>query len=217
MTASAMQKNNMLVNLLKPASISDASLAQIADAPWASCFQESPYQHLVFADCGVPLQGERVTYTPIEIGHILDALMLKSTDTVLEIGSSGMLLTSILAKACCSVMTVEPNRSVHDADAALCDQLDLRNVQCSLGDASQGWENTTYSVVLVNGALPHLPQALATSLTTQGRLFVTLGRARTKHGTLIWQAQPDVWQKKTLFETEQAYLPCEKPVSFFDF
>ena len=217
MTAFTMQKNNMLVNLLKPASISDESIARMAEAPWAACFEHSAYRHLVFADCGVPLHGERATYTPIEMGLILDALALQSTDTVLEIGTSGMLLTSVLSKACCSVMTVESERTLHDADVALSEQLDLRNVQCSLGDASQGWQDATYSVVVVNGALPHMPQALAASMTQQGRLFVALGRARLKQGTLIRRSQQDVWHKQTLFETEQAFLPSEKPVTFFDF
>ena len=165
----------------------------------------------------MPIDGERVSYTPIEMGQLLDALQLKSTDTVLEIGSSGMRLTTILAKVCCSVMTVEMTRAVHDRDAALCTQLDLRNVQCSMGDATTGWGETTYSVVLINGAVPYVNKGLMDAVATPGRLFMALGASRLKRGTLMAHHADDSWHTQHIFETEQTLIPSTHYTPSFQF
>ena len=211
------QKRNMIVNQIQPLGLYDKRVAQwLAQAPWDQCVANTTSADLLYNDSGMMLTSDRTTLTPAQMALLLQSLSLSRGDTVLEVGSSGMLLTTIFARVCCSVISVEHDEALHRQDFQVNQTLGMKNIQCIHGDASEGWGHDTYHVVVVNGAITHVTKNLAKSIALGGCLFALLGRGRLKQATLIRHIGVGQWQTQVLFETEQGYLLKDLP-SRFDF
>lgn len=136
-------------------------------APWDACVSQG-FEHLAYADCGMPIDSSRVTLPPIAMASALHALAPKANDSVLEIGSSVMRMTSIFSKLCCSVFLLEPNNERYLADCKLANDFALRNVNISLGVELP--LDHLYDIIILNSEVDQVPEFLLNILHENGRL-----------------------------------------------
>jgi protein-L-isoaspartate(D-aspartate) O-methyltransferase len=73
-------------------------------------------------------------------GRLLDALNIKSHETVLEIGTGSGYLTAVVAKLCQSITSVEINEELSGGAKEKLNALNINNAQLEVGDGSQGWQ-----------------------------------------------------------------------------
>ncbi|VVH62678.1 Protein-L-isoaspartate O-methyltransferase (EC, partial [uncultured Gammaproteobacteria bacterium] len=64
------------------------------------------------ADIEIPLNNQAKMFSPKIEGRLLDALNIKSHETVLEIGTGSGYLTAVVAKLCQSITSVEINEEL---------------------------------------------------------------------------------------------------------
>ena len=128
---------------------------------------------------------------PISIGHgqtisqpyivafMTEALQLRGSERVLEIGTGSGYQTAILAELCAEVFSVERIPELADRARGVLAELGYDNVSVRTGDGSEGWpEKAPYDAIIVTAAAPEVPAALRDQMADNGLLVVPVGDIR---------------------------------------
>ncbi len=160
-------------------------LRAMCEVPRAS-FVPANLRSEAYADHPVPIGFGQTISQPYIVAYMLEALRLKSTDRVLEIGTGCGYQTALLAKLVRFVYTIEiiPALSV-GAESAL-EQQGLHNVRYRVGDGSLGWpEESPFDAIIVTAAPAEIPQPLIEQLGEGGRLIVPVGTPGSQRLVLL--------------------------------
>lgn len=164
-------------------------------------FVPATQRFLAYADAEVPLpQGQRML-RPSVVGRLLQALEIKPTDRVLEIGAGSGFITACLAASAAQVQSIEifPELATLARDNLA--SLGLRNAQVATGDGLKSQDSQPYSAIAVTGSLPVPEEIFQRQLEIGGRLFVVVGSAPVMEARLIRRTSEEAWTTESLFET----------------
>ncbi len=119
----------------------------------------------------VDLGGGRVVLEPRTLAKILDALDVRNDELVLDIGSALGYSAAVLSRMAEAVVAVEENAEFSaDAQTLLSDH-GADNVILHEGALTSGaTEHGPYDVVILQGGVSHLPEALTDQLKEGGRI-----------------------------------------------
>jgi protein-L-isoaspartate(D-aspartate) O-methyltransferase len=189
-------------------------LELVAHAPRED-YVPAALRQLAFVDMNLPLAHDQVMMQPKVEARVLQALEIKPSDKILEIGTGSGFLTSLLAGL---------GRHVHSVDVfpdfarAALEQLARhghKNVTLEVGDAAAGWDrHAPYDVVVLTGSVPLLPPAFTSCLAPGGRLFAIVGQAPVMEALLVRRVANGC-SEVSLFETElPALVNAKAPAKF---
>jgi protein-L-isoaspartate(D-aspartate) O-methyltransferase len=166
-------------------------------------FIPDEYRQLAFADVQLPLGHNQITMTPKLEARLLQAVNIRETDKVLEIGTGCAYLTALLAKSSCHTMSVDIfPEFTRNAEKKLSSH-GINNVTLDTGDGVNGWDKSnTYDVIVVTGSVPELDPCFQEQLCLNGRLFVIVGKSPVMDGLLITRVGGNEWSNEVLFETD---------------
>ncbi len=173
-------------------------------------------QALAYSDTTLPIGHEQIMLTPKEQGRIAQALRLKPTDRVLEIGTGTGYLTAILASLAEHVTSVDIFEDfVHEAKTRL-NELGIRNVSLCVGDAASGWShNERYDAIVITGGLLAVPTSYKHALKEGGRLICIIGQPPAMQVRLVERGDGEQFTDHGLFETVVPLLVnAPEPVRF---
>ncbi len=114
---------------------------------------------------------------PFMIAMMLEALALKSTDKVLEVGSGSGYVAAILGELVQTVVGVEIVPELVASSESLISSLGYSNVTIRLGSkANLGYmPEAPYDAILVSAGAPSVPPLLLAQLKWEGRLVIPVG------------------------------------------
>ncbi|MGD8571263.1 MAG: protein-L-isoaspartate O-methyltransferase [Gammaproteobacteria bacterium] len=207
---------NMIEQQIRPAEVLDSKvLTVIAEVP-REFFVPAAYRELAFSDTNIPLPNGQEMMSPIQEARLLQALDIKSTDNILEIGTGSGYLTALLATLGKQVTSVEIDQELSNSAAQKLRQQNKTNVTLEVGDGAAGWPgNGPYDVIAVTGSMPMLNDNFKQQLEVGGRLFVIVGTQPAMSAQLITRVNERQWSQEELFETVIApLLNVETPSAF---
>jgi protein-L-isoaspartate(D-aspartate) O-methyltransferase len=127
----------------------------------------------------VPIGENQTISQPYIVAHMTEALELKGSEHVLEIGTGSGYQTAILADLARRVCTVERIKALQERAREILVELRYYNVVFKVSDGTWGWEEQgPYDAILVTAGAPTIPQPLVDSLVPGGRMIVPVGRNR---------------------------------------
>lgn len=113
---------------------------------------------------------------PYIVGLMTQALELKGTERVLEVGTGSGFQCGILACLAREVYTIERIEYLATTAEDRLLELGFTNIHFKLGDGSLGWpEHAPYDRIIVTAACPQIPKALAGQLAEGGILAAPVG------------------------------------------
>lgn len=207
---------NMVEQQIRPWEVFDKRvLDMMGEAPRHE-YVPPAYRNLAFADMHIPLGKDREMMSPKVEARLLQALEILPTDKILEVGTGCGYLTSLLAELGGHVHSVDTDAEMSTLASVNLVAHAVDNVSLEVGNAAKGWDtHQPYDVVLVNGALPTLPQSLCENLTIGGRLIAIVGKPPVMEALLIQRVGESNWSDVALFETDLRLLPgTEEPDQF---
>jgi protein-L-isoaspartate(D-aspartate) O-methyltransferase len=150
---------------------------------------------------------------------VLQALAVRRSDRVLEIGTGSGYLTALLAHRAAQVFSVEIRPALAAFGKANIARHGVDNVTLEIGDGARGYAKWgPYDIVVLTGSVPLLPRALLDSLAPAGRAFAVVGAAPVMTAEIVTctaPGGPDSFRRVELFETLLAPLAnCEQPSRF---
>ena len=127
--------------------------------------------------------------SPLSIGHgqtisqpyivalTVEALKLKKTDRVLELGTGSGFEAAIIAELCGELTTIERIPELADKARILLEKLGYKNITVITGDGSVGYpEKAPYDAIAVSAAAPEIPPSLIEQLAENGRMVIPVGK-----------------------------------------
>lgn len=169
-------------------------------------FVAAGYEALAFADTELPIGHGQFMMTPIVEGRLLQALAVRPSDHVLEIGTGSGFVTACLARLARSVTSVDIHDDFLEAASANLADSGIGNFELHNMDATRELPDGEFDVIAVCGSIEVFDQRYAAALRPGGRLFVIVGTTPAMEALLVERVAPDHWQTTSLFETDVAAL-----------
>ena len=117
---------------------------------------------------------------------MLEALLIQSSDKVLEVGTGSGYATALLAELAAQVVSVERHAALAHQARELITRMNYNNVMVILGDGSRGFSaEAPYDAILVSAASGEVPPALLTQLAEGGRMIIPVGPPESQQLQLI--------------------------------
>lgn len=170
-------------------------------------FVPERFRRLAFADACIPLgHGEVMMAPPVE-GRMLQALALRATDQVLEVGTGSGFITACLARLAAGVRSIEIHPALAEQAQARLAALAVGNASVELGDASSlDTAMPRFDAICVTGSMPVLDPTFQAHLQIGGRLFAVVGEGPAMQALLVTRVDEAAFATEALLETVLAPL-----------
>lgn len=165
-------RHAMVVSQLRTSAVSDPRVVDaMGDVP-REAFVPAAQTALAYRDAPLPLGGGRAINPPLITGRLLVAADIRPTDRVLLVGAAMGYAAAVLARLAGSVVALEEDAAL--AGAAR-DAIADAKVTVVEGPLKAGWaEGAPYDVIVIDGAVEEVPEAIAGQLAPGGRLTTGL-------------------------------------------
>ena len=169
----AAMRHAMVSSQLRTNAVSDTRVvAAMATTP-REAFLPATAATLAYRDAAIPLGGGRSLNPPMATGRLLTEAELGAGDRVLLIGAASGYAAAVLAQIVAAVVAVESDPALAAlAREALADIPGVTVVEAPL--AAGHPDGAPYDVLLVDGAVEVLPEALVAQLAVGGRIAAGL-------------------------------------------
>lgn len=211
-------RQNMVENQVRPWEVLDARVLDVLGRVRREDFVAPEHRQLAFADVCLPLGHGEVMMKPVLEGRLLQALELNPDDRVLEVGTGSGFFTACLAGLAGQVVSVDIHADFTHTAAQRLTAAGVGNVTLDTGDAVIGWSPTgQFDVVVLTGAVAHLPERMLAWLKPGGRLLAIRGMSPAQQVVLMTQEGPGRYREEVLLETDLPYLAHAEPPRQFVF
>ena len=139
-------------------------------------FVPEALHHRAYSDQPLPIGHSQTISQPYIVAYMTEALELKPSDRVLEIGTGSGYQAAILAELVREVYSIEIVEPLAKESAERLKRLSYKNIKLRTGNGYRGWpEAAPFDAIIVTAAPPSIPAALIEQLAEGGRLVVPVG------------------------------------------
>ena len=169
-----------LVEQLRTEIEDERVLAAMARVP-RELFVPKEERHLAYEDRPLPIGLEQTISQPFIVALMTQALALKGSEKVLEIGAGSGYQAAILAELARLVITVERLPALAEAASKVLKSLGYTNVIVHVARETLGWsEEAPYDAIMATAGAPRVPPDLVAQLAIGGRLVIPVGSRFTQ-------------------------------------
>jgi len=171
MTDFALARRNMIDGQLRPNRVTNAQLlAAIGELP-RERFLPDGLRSVAYSDDDVPLGNGRYLMEPMVLARLIQALQPRPEDRAMVVASGPGYGAALLARLVKSVIAVESDPALAAAAERTAKELDITGIRQTVGKLEQGAAaSAPYDVILIEGAVQQVPQAILDQLADGGRL-----------------------------------------------
>ena len=172
-----MPKKDALIDYwLKNKIITDQRLIKAFQEVKRENFITKEFINEAYGDYPLPIGHEQTISQPTTIMLMTEALELKSTDKVLEIGSGSGYQAVLISKLAKKVVSIEIIKDLVLFAKENIKNGNIKNVEIIHGDGSNGYEKSApYDKIIVTAACPKIPEALIEQLRDSGIIVAPVG------------------------------------------
>ena len=177
MTNSEIQRRTMIETQLRPSSVNDPRLLAAVAAIPRERFVPASLRPFAYIDEALEVWPSRdgaparFLLSPLTQLRLLQLASIVAKDRVLDIGCATGYSTAILAELASEAIGVEPEPELAAAASATLRQLAIGNARIVRAALAEGHAaDAPYDAIVINGAVPSVPDALFDQLGEGGRL-----------------------------------------------
>lgn len=219
MTDFALARRNMIDGQLRPNRVTNAQLlAAIGELP-RERFLPDGLHSVAYADDDVPVGNGRYLMEPMVLARLIQSLQPRPDDRALVVASGRGYGAALLARLVNSVVAAESDPVLAAAAEQIAGELGLSNVRQTVGSLEAGGAGSApYNVILIEGAVRQVPQAIFDQLAEGGRLATVVTGAEGVSGAAqLFVKDGGVVSGRPLFDAGTPSLPGFAPPARFTF
>jgi protein-L-isoaspartate(D-aspartate) O-methyltransferase len=172
----AEKRQAMIEQDIKGRGIKDKNVLEAMGKIPRELFVEESLRSKAYADHPLPIGEGQTISQPYVVALMTEALNLKPSDRVLEIGTGSGYQAAVLAEIVREVYTIEIRRSLAETATQRLKNLGYKNVEVKFGDGYFGWEeHAPFDAIIITAYANHIPPPLVKQLKERGRLILPLG------------------------------------------
>ncbi len=170
------KRDDMIKEQIEARGIKDPVLLDALQEVPRDRFVSAEFQDLAYEDRPVAIGHGQTISQPYIVAYMIQALDLKDTDRVLEIGTGSGYNAAILSRIVKEVYSVERIRELSQSARITLNELGYKNVYFKVGDGYGGWlEHAPFDAIILTAAPAEVPQELFEQLAEGGRLVAPEG------------------------------------------
>jgi protein-L-isoaspartate(D-aspartate) O-methyltransferase len=175
-------------------------------------------QALAYVDEDVPLGNGRFLMEPMVFGRLLQAAGLRDNEHVLVVGAGTGYGAAVLAACGCGVTALEEDPELQAVSRTVLPQV-APAVALVSGPLAAGWPaHAPYDLILIEGAVPEIPPALAAQARQEsGRILTAICGAGRVTQAVIAEATSFGLGISSLFDCATPPLPSLRKTPVFSF
>lgn len=152
-------------------------------------FVPAPLRNFAYIDDDLLVkEGTPARYLmePMVLAKLLQAAEIGPDALVLDVGAASGYSTAVLAKLAGQVVALEEDADLAGQGSSLLVELGLLNAAYVQGPLTVGWPSEApYDVILLNGSVDSVPEALLAQLKPGGRLVAVVGHGRAGRASVF--------------------------------
>ena len=205
-------RKRMVAEQIVARDIRDARVIEAMRKVPRHLFVPARLRDAAYEDGPLPIGEGQTISQPFIVAFMTQALDLKPTDRVLEIGTGSGYQAAILAEIAKEVCTIELLAPLGERARQTLAGMGYTNVTVRIGDGYQGWpEKAPFDAIIVTCAPDEMPQALVEQLKDGGRMILPLGSPDTVQQLVRVTKQEG--RIKTQEVMDVRFVPMVKPAS----
>jgi protein-L-isoaspartate(D-aspartate) O-methyltransferase len=166
----------MVKSQLVARGISDEKVLDVMGRLPRHLFVDDAFHSQAYSDYPLPISNDQTISQPYMVALMTEALRLKKTDRVLEIGTGSGYQTAALSMLAEKVYSIERISALTERAGKVLDGLSCSNVILRVNDGTRGWpDEAPFDAILVTAGSPDVPLALVDQLAIGGRLVIPVG------------------------------------------
>lgn len=201
-----LKRQEMIKKDITARGISDKKVIDAMSKIERHLFVDKRLMDRAYEDNPLPIDEGQTISQPYVVALMTEALKLKASDRVLEIGTGSGYQAAVLAEIASEVYTIEIRKNLAEKSEKLLKNLGYKNIKTKHADGYFGWkEYAPFDAIIITAAANHIPIPLIKQLKEGGRLIIPLG------STIYWQTLTLAVKKKGELDVQQitsvAFVP----------
>jgi len=194
----AIQRKRMVKRQLIRRGIRDERVLEAMKKIPRHLFVDESLKSRAYGDHPLPIGEGQTISQPYVVALMTEALKLKPSDRVLEIGTGSGYQAAVLAEIVKEVYSIEIRERLAKRAKQLLDKLGYKNIRIKHADGYFGWEeHAPFDAIIITASANHIAPPLIKQLKEGGRLIIPLG------STLYSQTLTLVTKRQGQLEVEQ--------------
>jgi protein-L-isoaspartate(D-aspartate) O-methyltransferase len=184
---------------LRGLGVADARVLGAIERIPREVFVPPAFRDRAYENVALPIGHAQTISQPLVVALMSQALDAGDRHKVLEIGTGSGYQTSVLAKLCRRVFTIERHRDLLREAEKRFAELRLHNVTTRFGDGTKGWpEQAPFDRIIVTAAASEMPGSLLDQLADNGILVAPVGRERREQQLIRIRRRGDTFVQEEL-------------------
>lgn len=164
-----------MVERLRARGISDPRVLEAMALIPREQFVGPAFAAQAYQESALPIAEGQTISQPLSVAQMTQALRLKPTDSVLEIGTGSGYQAAVLSRLVRRVCSIERHLGLSRSARQLLEAAGCRNILFKTGDGTLGWrELAPFDAIVVTACGPDVPPALVEQLAMGGRLVMPI-------------------------------------------
>ena len=206
-------RHNMVESQIRPNKVVDPRLIAALSTLPRERFVPENFAGVAYVDEDLQIAPGRYLMEPAVLAQMIQAANIADADTVLDVGCGTGYSTAVIAQLAGTAIGLESDDALNARASELLVELGIDNAVVVSGDLAAGHSGQApYDVIILNGAVPNVPEALLGQLAENGRLVAVLAdpalRDRSHAGRVtMFLRSPSGVAQRPLFDAAVPALP----------
>jgi protein-L-isoaspartate(D-aspartate) O-methyltransferase len=170
------QRKRMVETQLIPRGIHDPLVLKAMEKVPREAFVPEDLRESAYGDNPLPIGEGQTISQPYIVALMTQALELKGSENVLEIGTGSGYQAAVLAEIVKELYTVERVAPLSEKAQQILEKLGYENIHSKIFNGTLGWpEHSPYDAIMVTAGAPEIPGSLIEQIGEGGRLVIPVG------------------------------------------